>query len=137
MTALAQDRQTLRRDGSDYSRPVAAATIIHAGGIVAVDTSGDLVPGSADATLKVCGVSDEHVDNSAGAAGDKTCRVVRGKVYRFNNSAGADEITAADYGATCYVVDDQTVAKTSNTNARPAAGIIRDVDANGVWVETY
>lgn len=135
MTALAQDRQTLSRDGRDFSRPVAAATIIYAGSMVAIDTDGNLVPASADATLKVCGVADEYVDNSAGAAGDKSCRVVRGKLYRFGNSAVADEIALDDYGDTCYAVDDQTVALTSDTNTRPAAGIIRDVDANGVWVE--
>jgi hypothetical protein len=33
------------------------------------------------------------------------------------------------------VVDDQTVAKTNGSSSRSVAGIIRDVDADGVWVE--
>ncbi|CUH67985.1 hypothetical protein TG4357_03322 [Thalassovita gelatinovora] len=50
------------------------------------------------------------------------------------NSAAADEITIADIGNKAYAVDDQTVAKTDGTATRSPAGIIDDVDANGVWV---
>ena len=46
-----------------------------------------------------------------------------------------DLIAKADIGAICYVVDNQTVAKTDNSTARKAAGKIIDVDADGVWVE--
>ncbi len=55
--------------------------------------------------------------------------------FRFANSAAADLIALADIGADCYVVDDQTVAKTSASNTRSIAGKVRDVDAAGVWVE--
>jgi hypothetical protein len=41
----------------------------------------------------------------------------------------------ADVGKQCYLVDDQTVAKTDGTNTRSPAGFVRDVDADGVWVE--
>ena len=37
---------------------------------------------------------------------------------RFANSAAADAITLADVGADCYMVDDQTVAKTHGGNTR-------------------
>ena len=50
------------------------------------------------------------------------------------NSAGADEITAADIGKVCYIVDNQTVAKTDGTATRSPAGIVDDVDDAGVWV---
>ena len=53
----------------------------------------------------------------------------------FANSAAADAITLADIGADCYIVDDQTVAKTSATNTRSVAGKVFDVDAEGVWVD--
>jgi hypothetical protein len=38
-------------------------------------------------------------------------------------------------GNDCYIVDDQTVAKTNGTATRSIAGKIRAVDAQGVWVE--
>ena len=41
----------------------------------------------------------------------------------------------ADVGADCYIVDDQTVAKTNGTNTRSVAGKIIAVDADGVWVK--
>ncbi|MCY1460857.1 hypothetical protein D9M71_784510 [compost metagenome] len=56
-------------------------------------------------------------------------------MFAFANSAAGDEITRADIGATAYIVDDQTVAKTDGTSTRSVAGTIRDVDSDGVWVE--
>lgn len=38
-------------------------------------------------------------------------------------------------GADCFIVDDQTVAKTNGTNTRSRAGIVAAVDADGVWVQ--
>jgi len=44
-------------------------------------------------------------------------------------------IAAAEIGTYCYIVDDQTVAKTDGTATRSSAGKVFDVDAQGVWVE--
>lgn len=49
---------------------------------------------------------------------------------------GSQKFTAADIGSDCYIVDDQTVAKTNGTNTRSVAGKIMDVDAQGVWVRS-
>ena len=134
MTALTKDRNTVRRDGVQFSDPVAAATRIFAGSLVCLNASGYAVPGATSTTLKARGVAQEQVDNSAGAAGDLRIETRRG-VFPFANSTSTDEITRADIGATAYIVDDQTVAKTSATNTRSVAGVIRDVDSHGVWVE--
>ncbi|HGM8331430.1 TPA: hypothetical protein ACKQLR_006537 [Pseudomonas aeruginosa] len=56
-------------------------------------------------------------------------------VFQLANSASADQITRADIGKECFIVDDQTVAKTSATDTRSVAGVVRDVDDGGVWVE--
>ncbi|MFP5423415.1 MAG: hypothetical protein ACLGID_18410 [Gammaproteobacteria bacterium] len=132
--ALTKDRNTVRRDGVQYSDPVAAATRIFGGSLVCLNAAGNVVPGSTSATLKARGVAQEHVDNRDGAAGDLRVESRRG-VFPFANSTSTDEITRADIGASAYIVDDQTVAKTSATNTRSIAGVIRDVDSNGVWVE--
>lgn len=134
MAALTKDRNTKRRDAKVFSDPVAATTKIYAGALVCINASGYAVPGSTSTALKARGVAQEQVDNSTGAAGDKRVETTRG-CFPFANSASADEITRADIGATAYIVDDQTVAKTNGTNTRSAAGVIRDVDSDGVWVE--
>lgn len=134
MTALTKDRNTVRRDGVQNSDPVAAAARIFAGSIVCLNATGFAVPGSTATTLKARGVAQEHVDNRDGAAGDLRIETRRG-VFPFANSASTDEITRADIGAEAFIVDDQTVAKTSATNSRSVAGVIRDVDSAGVWIE--
>lgn len=132
MAALTGDRNTPEREANDRFLPVAAATQIHLGALVALN-AGNAVPGATATGRPTVGVAREAVDNSAGAAGEKSVKVRRG-TYRFNNSAAGDAITAADIGSTCYVVDDQTVAKTDGTSTRSAAGEVFDVDDQGVWV---
>ena len=134
MTALAQDRNTPLRDGREFTFPVAAAKKIYAGALVCLNATGFATPGAVATTLKTVGRASAQVDNSLGADGAVTVTVRRG-VFRFANSAAADLIAAADIGADCYVVDDQTVAKTNGAATRSIAGKIRDVDAQGVWVE--
>ena len=65
MTALTQDRNTLRRDGNQIEPPVAAATKIFGGSIVCINTAtGYAVPGSTSTTLKAAGVAEDRADNS-------------------------------------------------------------------------
>ena len=135
MTALAADRNTPAREGGMIHRPVAASTLIWAGALACQNATGFAVPGATAIGLVVLGRAEERVDNSAGADGDLTIRIKRG-VFRFANSAGADEITGADIGSLAWIVDDQTVAKTNGTNTRSLAGTVDDVDAQGVWVDT-
>jgi hypothetical protein len=132
--ALSKDRDTPTRAGTDFSDPAAANARIYAGGLVALNAAGDAVAASAVAAQRTRGVAQAAVDNTGGAAGDKTVATRRG-TYRFKNSAAGDLIARADIGNACYVVDDETVAKTNGSGARPVAGTIRDVDAAGVWVE--
>jgi hypothetical protein len=131
---LSADRNTPRTDSTSFSDLVAAATVIYSGALVALDVSGNAVPASATVAQRTRGVAQTRADNSAGAAGDIRVNVRTG-TYRLDNSAAADLITVADIGAVCYVVDDETVAKTDAAGTRPVAGTIRNVDADGVWVE--
>lgn len=133
MTALSAGRTTPERDGAQFSFPVAATTTIYQGGIVALNTSGYATPGAATATLAVVGMAAADANNASGGNGDISVPVKAG-VFRFGNSSSSDEITRAQIGDTCFVVDDQTVAKTNGSSTRPPAGIIVDVDSSGVWV---
>jgi hypothetical protein len=137
MAALTAERNTPRlgADVNPYDFPIAANVKIFAGAMVAIDaTNKRALPARATATDKVVGCARETYDNTGGARAAFRIRVFSG-VFRFNNSSSGDAITQADVGGTCYVVDDQTVAKTDNSSARPAAGKIMDVDSIGVWVQ--
>lgn len=132
--ALATDKATKERSARDFEFPVAASTLLYAGGIACLNASNLLTKGAASTTLKCVGVMSERADNSAGAASAINGKVRRG-VFQFKNSSAGDAIALADVGADCYIVDDETVAKTNGSSTRSVAGKIRDVDAGGVWVE--
>ena len=134
MTALSADRNTPERSGGRRRIAVAAATVIYAGAMVAVNVAGNAVPVTTALNLKGVGRAERRADNAGGAAGDVSVEVSAG-IFRFANSAAGDAITQADIGSDCYGVDDQTVAKTSATNTRSVVGKIFDVDAQGVWVK--
>jgi hypothetical protein len=136
VSALTGDRNTLRRDGVQFEFPVAADTIIYAGALVAL-AGGVAYPGAAPGdplSGVVVGVAEARADNAGGAAGDIRVKVRRG-VYRFANG---DAIDLTDIGANAYVAgagtaDDQTV-QAASVDTVPA-GVIRDVDDQGVWVD--
>ncbi len=135
MTALTADRTTPRRELAVMEKGVAAATTIYAGSLVCLTTAGTLTPGAAGVDLLAIGRAEEYVDNSAGIAGALNCRVLMG-TFRWANSSSGDAIDIGDVGEVCFIVDDQTVAKTDNAGARSPAGVVVDVDAQGVWVNT-
>lgn len=133
MTALAAARNTPERAGDVFGIPVKASTACYQGGLAVIDT-GYAAPGRTATGLVAVGRFEEDADNSAGAAGAIKARIKRG-VFKFANSGSSDAIAQADVGADCYIVDDQTVAKTSGTSTRSRAGIIIAVDSDGVWVQ--
>ena len=134
MSALTSERDTIRRSGDVLSLQAAAAKKYFAGALVARDAAGRATPGAVATTLLGVGRVKETVDNSLGAADALVVTIERG-IFQFANSTSTDEITAADIGNSCYIVDDQTVAKTSATNTRSVAGTVFDVDDYGVWVD--
>ncbi len=134
MTAAVADRPTRIREGDELSLDVYQAVKIFGGTMVQKNATGYAVPASATIANKTMGIAKHQSDNSSGASGDIKARVRRNIVGVFANSASGDLITIADIGNDCYVVDDCTVAKTNNSNARPVAGKIMDVDSFGVHV---
>jgi hypothetical protein len=134
MAALTTDRATERREVSILRLPVAANKKIFAGSLVML-AAGYATPGATATGQVAAGRADDQVDNTGGSAGDEFVDVRPG-CFKWANSADTDEITQAEVGTTCYIVDDQTVAKTNGTNTRSAAGTVIAVDADGVWVKT-
>ncbi len=134
MAATTKARNTPQKIGPLRDIPIAANTRINQGAMVAINAAGYAVPAAATAANVTIGRCDETADNTGGAAGAINVRTRRG-IFQFGNSAAGDLIARTEIGKTVYVVDDQTVAKTDNAAARPAAGKCFDVDAQGVWVE--
>lgn len=132
--ALTADRNTPMKDGELISVPVAASVKIFAGALVAASATGYATPGAVAATLTYLGRAEEYVDNSGGAAGAKNVLVRRKKAFKLKNYA-SDLIVQADLGKVCYIFDDETVAKTSATSTRSAAGTVVCVESDGVWVQ--
>jgi hypothetical protein len=135
MTALSAPRNTAKRDGVMLSLPVAAAKLLYTGALVAVNSTGYATPGATATGLRGLGRVEREVDNSTGSAGDISVDILTG-VFRWENSADADEITLADIGQVAWIVDDQTVAKTSASATRSPSGLIVEVDSLGVWVDS-
>lgn len=138
MTALAAPGARKTRTGNHFVYPVKATSQIWQNGMVVL-LGGKAIAARAGvdaaeaATMKCVGVAAYSVLGGA-VDGAGTVPVDRGDVYCLANSAAADQITLSDVGADCYVADDATVAKTSDTNKRPKAGRIEDVTSEGVWV---
>lgn len=130
---LSTDRATPYQEGVFFQFPVATAKKIYAGAIVALNASGYATPGAVAATLVAVGRAEAQVDNTNGQNGDLNVTVRRG-VFLYKNSADADLIARTEIGQACYIVDDETVAKTDGTGTRSPAGFIMNVDSLGVWV---
>ncbi len=120
-----------RRAGIKRAYPVAASTKIGACVAVLLAASGYAVPyASADGTSKFCGVSTFEKDNSAGTAGAMTVEVEHQEIAFLN----AGDITVAHVGTTVYFTDGYTVSIDSDTDARPIAGTVTQIEDDLVWV---
>jgi hypothetical protein len=132
MVALTNERNTPFRLGDLRVEPVAAAVKIFSGSLVMRNAAGFLTKGAVAVGGVGVGRAEKTVDNT-GAAGAVTLEYRTG-TFRFANSAAADLIAQADVGKACFIIDDQTVAKTDGTGTRSRAGIVDGVDGVGVWV---
>lgn len=131
--ALSADRNTPARIGDMRISPVAADVRIFAGAILMRNAAGHLTKGATATGAVGVGRAEGAVNNTGGAAAAVSVQWRPG-IFRFRNSSAGDAITIADIGKLCYIVDDDTVAKTNGTSTRSPAGLVEDVDSAGVWV---
>lgn len=130
--ALTAERDTVQRLNQYTSLTVASNSIIYAGSLVCVNSSGLAVPAADSSGFAVIGRAEATADNRGILySATKTIKVARG-TFRWAN---ADAIAVADIGKIVYVTDDQTVNKTGG-GQNIIAGTVVDVDASGVWVDT-
>ncbi|MGL4442645.1 MAG: hypothetical protein ACRCU1_03400 [Alsobacter sp.] len=136
MTAISIDTNRDRFGEPLYvgNHPIAATTEIPAGAAIGVDPAvGYAVSITAAPGLRVLGVATKYVDNNPGVAAAKSVAYECG-VFPFENSASGDAIAATDVLSVCFFVDNNTVAKTSNSGARCRAGIVVGIQNSQVLV---
>jgi len=134
--ALTEGRNTaeVANRASVIAAPVAAATVIYEGSLVALNASGYAIPAKKAADLIAVGRAEEFVDNKSGGNGDVTVAVKRGIFIWNNDPTKANEITDAHLMKDCYIVDDCTVTSLATGSSR--AGKIVGVYDDGIAVET-
>lgn len=131
MVALTADRNTPQAIGDKRSGLLGASQAIFAGAILMRNVTGDLIEGATATGSFGVGRAEERVASTTAGI---TPIEYRPGIFRYANSAAGDLIAKADIGTVCYIVDDQTVAKTNGTSTRSPAGVVDSVDAQGVWV---
>lgn len=127
------------KDAELIQVPLKAKAMVLHGTFALVDATGLGIASSAAVagTQKCLGIWDASYDNTGGDDADRLGLVRRKKAFLVK-SLSTDAVTQADIGATVYVADNQTIAKTHNTNARPIAGTFLGFDtqfSDHVWVE--
>lgn len=127
--ATTTERNTEKREGEFFTYDLAAGAKILKGTLVVLD-AGYAAPGAAAADLTCVGIATETADYAEGDT-DVTART---GTWLLRGSTGADEITRTDVGAECFIVDNETVAKTDGGGTRSVAGRVRAVEGANVWV---
>jgi hypothetical protein len=132
MADQTEPRVTAERKLSAYDMchefPVAASATIYQGAGVAFNASGLLVKASTVGAAIAVGRAAETV---VSAVSGQTLRCDSG-IFRYANAGAPNAVAAAHRGTPCYFADDQTVSTSSGAGI--FAGIVYDVDAQGVWV---
>lgn len=126
------ERNTQFREGVAFRHGLAAGVKINKGAL-AILVNGFLKPGAAVAGSVTVGIATESVSNVDGADNDASVSVKTGTVL-LKNATLLDELMRTDIGKECYVLDDETVAKTDGGSTRAVAGRVRAVEQEGVWV---
>ncbi|WP_313350537.1 hypothetical protein [Paracoccus sp. (in: a-proteobacteria)] len=113
-------------EGRRFANPVAAATRIFSGALVALDAAGNAIPAIPAAPV-MRGVALHEADNTLGAAGETSVETDRGPFLVANDGS----VDRSHIGGDVFVVDDNTVGAAGTL----VAGKCLDVTPEGVTVE--
>lgn len=137
MAALTGTRNTTRLGGfgpivSQNEYPVAAGVICYQGAMLSFK-AGVVRPAITETGAQGVGECERFVDNSLGAAGAKVVIAREGAWGYVNSPDDGDRVDTI--GVDCYMVDDQTVAKTNGGATRSVAGKVVKLDGDVVYVD--
>lgn len=117
--ALAADTSLVEQVGKLINFPMAAEKIFK-GALVKINAAGYLAKSAGEAGAQFAGIAYEQKDNSAGNAGDLSCRVETEGVFELPIAAAV----AADVGSTVYAGADDIVVLAAGTDSKPKVGVI-------------
>lgn len=126
---------TPQREGLVVCLEIAAGKKIEEGMIVALNSTGLLVPATDEEAKTVVGRANGDAYNLDGEDGEETVSVQRKTAFLFANSTGADEVKRTHLFKNGYLGEDAVIACKAGTPARIAVGTIIEVSQEGVWVE--
>lgn len=134
MTALANKRQIRLKKFSTIEMAATASVTYYQGALLCLDTStGLIVQGKASTTLIPVGLCAESTTLGA-SGGNVPVNLFREIVGAYFVNSGSDAISTV--GGLAYIVDDQTVGNTDQTNTLSVLGRVWVVSATkGVLVE--
>jgi hypothetical protein len=132
-TALSANRDTPERTGERVTL-TCASNHIYAGSIVCEGGSATAVVGADASGYVVVGRAEQEVDNTGASYSATQTITVRRGTFRWANGGS---FTDANIGDFAYVSDDQTVTTAAAATYDIIAGVIIDVDSDGVWVDTF
>lgn len=113
MPALTAPYDPQDKPGELISYRVGANVTIHKGALVSVRSDGFAYPSrSGVSSDQFIGVAFESVDNTGGAAGAKSVRVLKRGTYVYNGSG----FSQSSVGQAMYALDDNTLTATSTNN---------------------
>lgn len=128
--AILADIKNVRRQDTKTCDLKTAVDIIYKGALCSINADGYILPASDTASEIVVGVALETVDNSAGSAGDETCKIDTNTIIDCVIVGAAQ----SDVNSLVYVVDDQTVATANPGNTVVAGRIVEYISATKVRV---
>lgn len=118
-----------------FDLPLDAGSKVYKGSLCTqLTATGMVVPYSTAAAGVVVGVADHAADlTAAGTAdGDKRVRIQTKRMFAFTNGTAGDAFADTDaIGRVVYGTDDNTVAKTSNSQARKPVGFFYGFESDG------
>lgn len=141
--ALAKAKKTVKQLTGPRNVGVTAGVTCYQGGLVIL-AAGYARPGrqgqGADNTAKAADAATYRavgiaLETAVGgdANGDVAIDIEEGE-FLFKNSAAGDAIAVTEIGKPCYIIDDETVAKTNPNSTRAVAGVVVGVGSDGVMV---
>ena len=121
MTALSTSYDARRKDGVLAAYPLGAGVHVRKGGLLAVAAATGLVqPASDSAGLIFVGVAYEEADNTGGAAGAQSVRVLKTGVFTYAKTGA----TQTDVGKPAFVVDDATISTAATTDSLACGTVV-------------
>jgi len=119
------------KEGKLIASPVEASLLIFQGALVKHNATGFLARSAAEAGASFAGVAYETVDNSAGVAGEKICKVEKKGSFLMDGTGFAQ----ANVGAVVYAKDDNIVGLADAGNEQAAGKIVEFISATQVRVK--